>query len=327
MSRVIFQPTGSIKKSNKNYTNTIVNSVDIKKIKEFVTEEQYENLFNLYPEKLIPTWGISSGKNEANVKKWNSINTGDLVFFTADKEVHSYGFVTFKLHNSKLAEELWGKNEEGNTWEYIYFLSEIKKCNIPQSFINEILGYNPKYAVQGVNVLKENQSNTILAHFDFENETDLQEVSKNEYEDIIRSYDRNQLDTEHKAKGRREQAYLRKTLFKNELAHECEVCGVEYPIQFLVAAHIKKRAFCSPDEKLDFENIVIPMCKFGCDDLFERGYISIIDGQVVSNKKFSTESIDNYINKIEGRTIKKWNAGTAKYFSWHSEHHLFLKNQ
>ena len=64
-----------------------------------------------------------------------------------------------------------------------------------------------------------------------------------------------------------------------------------------MAAHIKKRSFSSTEEKLDYKNIVMPMCKFGCDELYEKGYIIIKDGQVVINKTPITESIKIYLHK------------------------------
>ena len=41
------------------------------------------------------------------------------------------------------------------------------------------------------------------------------------------------------------------------------------------------------------------MCKFGCDELFENGYIVVKDGIISSlNKKPSTDDIEIYINTI-----------------------------
>ena len=53
----------------------------------------------------------------------------------------------------------------------------------------------------------------------------------------------------------------------------------------LVAAHIKKRAACSLEEKKDYKSIVMPMCSFGCDYLYERGYIAVSDGKIIDLKK------------------------------------------
>lgn len=63
--------------------------------------------------------------------------------------------------------------------------------------------------------------------------------------------------------------------------HTCGICNKEYPINLLITAHIKKQTHCTFEEKLDYKNIVMPMCKMGCDDLYEKGYIFIRDGKVM----------------------------------------------
>jgi len=66
----------------------------------------------------------------------------------------------------------------------------------------------------------------------------------------------------------------------------------------------------------------MPMCKFGCDDLFEKGYISIINGKVTINNKTSTKALRLYLKTLEGLNCTYWNSDTKKYFEWHVNHHL-----
>ncbi|GIN91112.1 hypothetical protein J22TS1_21630 [Siminovitchia terrae] len=67
---------------------------------------------------------------------------------------------------------------------------------------------------------------------------------------------------------------------------------MEFPISFLIASHIKNRSFCKNEKKPDYKNILVPMCKFGCDDLFEKGYISVINGKIKVNKKRVTDLLE-----------------------------------
>ncbi|MBX9967219.1 HNH endonuclease [Priestia aryabhattai] len=267
-------------------------------------------------------WGVTAGVNNVNANKWNKIQPADVTFFSANKVLYSYGFVTYKIHNKALAQHLWDFNSKGETWEYIYFLDELREHDIPVSLFNKIVGYSKKYLVQGFTVLDEEKSNALLGYFDLESETAIQPVSDDEYREIVESFDLATLDIEGKGKRRAEQGFLRKTLFGNRTLGMCGVCGKEYPISFLVAAHIKKRSFCTNEEKLDYKNIVMPMCKFGCDDLYEKGYITINNGQVKVNNKIITEPLNNYLNSIEGRECEYWNKSTFKYFEWHRNHYF-----
>jgi hypothetical protein len=45
-----------------------------------------------------------------------------------------------------------------------------------------------------------------------------------------------------------------------------------FPVDLLVAAHIKRRSLCSETERRDLHNVAMLACKFGCDALFEEGY-------------------------------------------------------
>lgn len=70
----------------------------------------------------------------------------------------------------------------------------------------------------------------------------------------------------------------------------------------LVAAHVNRRADCSNAEKLDAKANVVPTCKFGGDDLFERGYIAVVNGTVkaASGRHLTCRSAE-YLQAIEGR--------------------------
>ncbi|MBO1519549.1 hypothetical protein [Oceanisphaera pacifica] len=63
------------------------------------------------------------------------------------------------------------------------------------------------------------------------------------------------LDFDSTTKSRKEQAFLRAHISGGRLQATCVLCENEYPLEFLVAAHIKKRSECSKSEKLDFDNI------------------------------------------------------------------------
>jgi len=125
------------------------------------------------------------------------------------------------------------------------------------------------------------------------------------------------LDSDSKSKSRKEQSFLRAHLANNSLTGKCILCESQYPIEMLVAAHIKKRANCTIEEKLDFDNVAALMCKVGCDDLYEKGYVVVKDGVVVKNvKRRTTPHLDKVIDKIDGRMVSNW-SGSSKYYQWH----------
>ena len=70
-------------------------------------------------------------------------------------------------------------------------------------------------------------------------------------------------------------------------------------MQFLVAAHIKKRSVCTDAEKRDLKYVAMSACKFGCDELFERGYIAVADdgGLLLSQALTSCDEAHAYAQK------------------------------
>jgi len=93
--------------------------------------------------------------------------------------------------------------------------------------------------------------------------------------------DETDLDRDSKGKSRKEQSLLRAYLLRGSNVGHCVICRHEFPFEMLVAAHLKKRSECTVVEKKDFKYVAALMCKTGCDDLYENGYISVDNGMVV----------------------------------------------
>lgn len=100
----------------------------------------------------------------------------------------------------------------------------------------------------------------------------------------------------------------------------CAICAREFSSMLLVAAHIKPRSECSETELRDLDHIAVPMCLFGCDALFERGWISVSpEGEIkVSDVVDFDESVKLYVqNYVNGRRTSAKLAGREAYFKWH----------
>ena len=319
MSKIILQPAGD-KDASKHYVDSIANPTPIDRIAQFVNATTLEKLKELHKEGTVPTWGVTPGKKNVNFNKWKKVKSGDVALFSRDKKIFASAAVAFTIHNKELAFDLWKTNAEGDTWEYMYFLDEVKKQEISYEAFNNVAGYKPNNVIQGFNVLDEEKSQRIINYFELGSETYYPPVSREEYFAAATFDPSKSLDKEGIVKGRTEQAFLRNLLFRGKKYFKCAICGKEFPAAFLIAAHVKKRASCTDAEKRDFENIVAPMCKFGCDDLYEKGYIGVEKGIVVILKNSDmTDALAVYMAKLKGTKCKSWNEGNSKYFQWHVE--------
>lgn len=320
MSRVILQPSAS-KIAYKHFEDTIKTPVPMGRISAHVDPALLSDIQNLYPNGLVYMWGVTNGKNGQNEKAWRTISKGDVTLFSGKGRIFASAVITLAFKNSALAHELWGEDNTGNTWENIYLVEEIQNMDIPYSKFNQILGYQPKNVIQGFEVLNEEKSNKLINAFELSSDSYPEEVSETDYSNAINNLEGEEsLDTSVISNGRKEQSFLRNNLFKSRRTSKCGICGREFPVDMLIASHIKKRCDCTKEEKLDYKHVVMPMCKCGCDDLYEKGYVFVEAGTIKVNRdKLLTPDLETYLQDFEGKPCPFYDDDSAKYFAAHQE--------
>lgn len=308
---VILQPCAN-KDAREHYVDTIENTKSLSSISQFLSDKELNELKEIYPQGQVAIWGVTPSQST----KWERIQAGDITLLAKEGAVFASAVTTYKIHSHALASQLWGFDNKGNTWEYIYFLSEVKNQHIPYKELNKVIPYNENYVIQGFSLLDEEKSINVLKAFDLESETYFPDITDEELDKEFQNEEN--LDTKSTTTGRKEQSRIRRLLFKNKPTGVCCICNKEYPVKFLWAAHIKKRAKCSLDEKKDTRHIAAPMCKFGCDELYEKGYIGVKGGSVIQIKDNElTDNLQSYINSIADNSCSSWNDNTKHYFDWH----------
>lgn len=318
--KIATQPCSN-KDAQQHYIDTVQNPVDLNSIKRFLAEKDYDELSKLYPDGNLIIWGVTP----SNESKWNKISEGTSVsLFYKDKMFFSQALITKKIHNKALSLHLWGTDHKSNTWEFIYFLDKLLPLALDVKAFNHAVGYSEGNIVQGFNVLDGDKAENLYSSIEeFEVlDTDIG-YSQNEYEEVIDKEFKGELDSQSKGVVRKEQGYLRSKLFRGKSTYQCAICHEEFPVQMLVAGHIKKRSKCSREEKLDANNIVMPVCKFGCDELFENGFIRVDEnGNLYStNSSKVTPYVKAHIDSLVNTVCLSHNEYTEPYFKWHREFH------
>lgn len=140
MARVIIQPASN-KDGRKHFVDTVENPVNLAQFQNSAGSD-FPKLMQVSENGKVALWGVTPGKNGANLSKFNKIEVGDFVFFTRDNKVYSTAEITHIFNNPKLAAEIWGVNSENQTWENMYSLKNVKEQDIPYPILRNAIGSN-----------------------------------------------------------------------------------------------------------------------------------------------------------------------------------------
>jgi hypothetical protein len=160
MAQIVLQPCGTGLPA-KHYEDTVQNPVPISKMIPFLASQEIAELRQKFPHSAA-VWGVTRGETSLGELKWRRMNPGDVALFSRTGRIFSRGIVTMKIHNPRLAQDLWGVHEDGKTWEYMYFLRDINSLDIPYERFNTAAGYAKNFVIQGFNVLPPDRSLGIL---------------------------------------------------------------------------------------------------------------------------------------------------------------------
>ncbi len=321
--RILAQPARrSDKTVEKHYQDTIANPVAFEQHGDLLDAATLDALKQLFPDGTAPMWGVMPGKNEANLPEIRKMEPGSWVFFSGDKRLYLGGTVALTWRSPELAARLWGTDGASETWEYMYALSGARGFDIPIEEIRDLLGWKPTRNIMRFQAFKGTEADFLQSLLTLEPAQAIQpEDEEAAAEQAIADYT-GPLERSAERAHRGEQAHLKRALLPGPTG-ECALCGRSLPAAFLIAAHIKKRAACTDDEKRDLQNVAMLACLLGCDGLYERGFISVAEGGQlqVSPLAASSPAVAQHIqNHLASRTTTWWTPAREQYFAWHRSH-------
>jgi hypothetical protein len=286
-------------------------SVSVEQLRDFFATDEYNYLRELEVRPLLMR-GADVGSDGRNERTWAEMEIGDVALIAWHGHIEAAGEIVMRKDSPALA-----KLRHHDRYHFLYFLRNVERIHVPYASINDVLGYKANNSFQRFQGLDEEQSAAVLGLLRRIAPT-LPALSK---ETLVRRAIEGNLDQRTEVNRRCEQGLLRRLYFGQQDEGRCAFCGRVFPVDFLVAAHIKRRADCSDEERRDAESNIIPACRFGCDELFERGYVLGVEGAFMKSPgRSATEAVANYISLIEGRPVEGWDR-RRKYFEWHAQSH------
>lgn len=322
--KVALQPASLKTKSVLlHYQDTIDRPVDLRKYRNSMNSE-FDTLMDLHPSGNVALWGVTPGKGNINVSKYNKLSAGDYVFFYGEKRLYLGGYITHTFHNPELAKQLWTVDRRGQTWEHMYSLGSLRTFSVPIEEVRECLRVSSGFYVMNLYVAEGDNAERLIELCNLTEPPSQRARQRRRVRPKAATRpdppkSTGDSDRQVEVRYRTEQRRLRDWLLSITDA-ECALCGRHLPDEFLVAAHIKKRARCTEEERHDLSNVAMLACALGCDKLFEEGYVGVgAQGQIlVSPEVEHTPHLQVYVKEhLVGRQVS-WHTETrAGYFAWH----------
>lgn len=158
--KIFFVVASGGENTDRHYLDTIERKKSLSEIKNFLTSPDVEILEKRYHGGPFAAWGAKPGLG--NIRNWESMEPGDYVLVYKSKKIIFAAEVALKTRNPQLAEKFWGREEDGNTWEYMYFLINSEAVNVDMSRLNIYLGYKESYFPQGFMAIEQSKTDALL---------------------------------------------------------------------------------------------------------------------------------------------------------------------
>ena len=163
LSDQLFIFTASGTEAYQHYIDTIENGFSLESVSSFLPTSDFNNLSKIYGSESVRAWGALLGKG--NLKNWQRMKVDAPILIYRNKNFEYYAFVSYKSQNQDLAEHLWGVNDTGQTWEYMYFLANLTEVSVPVEIFNRLVGYEQHYTPQGFNRINEEKTSDLISRF------------------------------------------------------------------------------------------------------------------------------------------------------------------
>jgi len=149
----------------KNARATLHKRIGIKTIARHLEPALVDSLNQIAPDGLIHVWGA---KLERSHQFEEVFPRGSIVLFRRGKYIFAHGAIAETTFNPVLAEKMWGRDSDGQTWPLIFFLKRLVPFEPKREaakFNEVILHHNPNDNWQGMTALALEDSPKLQAYF------------------------------------------------------------------------------------------------------------------------------------------------------------------
>src|SRR3990167_11380669 len=118
--KIFFVMAGGGHETDQHYFDTIKKKRYVSEFSKFLTTEESKSLENYAHGRPYAIWGAVPG--DSNVRNWEAMEAGDYVMVYRQGKIILAAEIAMKVRNADLAKYFWQEDENGKTWELIYFM-------------------------------------------------------------------------------------------------------------------------------------------------------------------------------------------------------------
>jgi len=294
-----------------NFQKTVLGKVPIGALKGIFT--------NISPSlDLVPVWGTKTSHRST----WDLMKSGDVVLFVRNNIIEYSSIVVDRAESALMGGSytLWADSN----YSLLIALDEVREFRLPIPQLNAMTGNSSKRVFRALSALSEEGSDRALDQLSGDLGEPLTFSPPIQFNEDAMKAALKKLEDNESSKAtvviRKEQDLLKGVLFQGRSLVECALCGREFaPGPFLWCCHIKPRAKCDALEKVN-PSVVTPMCKLGCDDLYEAGFVFVDQCGIIQmnpNAAWTSSLEDYYQSNLVGRACSSFSPLNASFFEWH----------
>ncbi|WP_338749824.1 HNH endonuclease [Bacillus sp. FJAT-52991] len=152
---MLYYFTASDKNAQVHFHDTIQNPYPIGPLLHLIRDDEVlQMLKDNSADEYVYMWGAVPGSG--NIARWNKLESGDRILAYSQGDFLYYGTIFGKTQNKEIASIIWGENKQGNSWEYIYFIKDLKPIKVSAEEFAAFFGYKLNFTPQGFsNVRKD----------------------------------------------------------------------------------------------------------------------------------------------------------------------------
>lgn len=146
----------SCAQAKDNYNKTIVNSIKLKDIKKFLSNDEIREMPFINDNDQLHIWGC---KDSAYYdRRMLSVKSDDIIAFSINKKFVIKGKVACVLKNKLVSKYCWGDEH----FSHIIIIKNITKVKIPYEILFKDISYNPKAKVNGLVIVDTSKMMKLL---------------------------------------------------------------------------------------------------------------------------------------------------------------------